>query len=161
LYLLLKVTHLPILHPNVVVRVEQTLFYASALNLLAESLKYLLVSELINELCVVDDDLLHKYLILLIQFLLFWENGFLVEVGLKLLDGFLDVCVHLDGQLLMEGVSKEIALGLTLLDEFGCQLADLGDDGLGDHSSNVLLGVFSGFGLKILNFNFDDIKSLL
>jgi hypothetical protein len=61
----------------------------------------------------------------------------------------------------MESVSKEIALGLTLLYEFGCQLADLGDDGLGYHSSNVLLGVFSGFGLKILNFHFDDIQSLL
>jgi hypothetical protein len=60
-------------------------------------LKYLLISELINELCVVDDDLLHEYLILLIQLLLFWQDSFLVEVGLKLLDGLLDVGVHLGG----------------------------------------------------------------
>ena len=80
-------------------------------------MKDLLVPELINELCVVDDDLLHEYLILLIQLLLFWQDGFLVEVGLKLLDGLLDIRVHLSGQLLMEGVSKEIALGLALLDE--------------------------------------------
>ena len=80
-------------------------------------MKDLLVPKLINELCVVDDDLLHEYLILLIQLLLFWQDGFLVEVGLKLLNGLLDVCVHLSGQLLMECVSKEIALGLALLDE--------------------------------------------
>ena len=124
-------------------------------------MKDLLVPELINELCVVDDDLLHEYLILLIQLLLFWQDGFLVEVGLKLLDGLLDVGVHLGGQLLMEGVSKEIAFGLALLDEACCELADLGDDNLRDHSSDVLLRVLSSFSLELLNFNLNDIQSLL
>ena len=124
-------------------------------------MKYLFVSELINELCVVDYDLLHEYLILLIQLLLFRQDGFLVEIGLKLLDGLLDVGVHLGGKLLMEGVSKEIALGLALLDEACCELADLGDDDLWDHSCDVLLGVLSGFSLELLNFNLDDIQGLL
>ena len=97
-------------------------------------------------------------MIFLIQFLLFRQNSFLVEVGLKLLDGLLDVRVHLGRQLLVECVSKEEALGLALLDEVGCQLTDLGDDGLRDHSRDVLFGVFSGFSLKFLYFFLDDVQ---
>ena len=61
----------------------------------------------------------------------------------------------------MEGVCKEIAFGFALLNEACCELADLGDNDLRDHSSDVFLRVLSGFSLELLNFNFDDIQSLL
>jgi hypothetical protein len=117
LYLLLEVTHLPVFHPDVVVWVQKALFDACTFDLLAKSLKYLLILKLINKLSIVDDDLLDENLISFVQLALSWKNGFFVEVSLKLLDLLFHVAVDLGRQLLVEGVCEEIAFSLTLFNE--------------------------------------------
>ena len=109
----------------------------------------LVLVHLIDEVSVADGDLLHEYLVLIVQLSLAWKDDLLVQLLLKAFDLCLDSSVNFGAQFFVEGVCNEVGVGLALSDKVVCQLVDLGDDSLWDDFENLLVGVGDCIFLKV------------
>ena len=90
---------------------------------------------------VAHGDLLHEYLVFVVQLTLPWENDLLVELLFQAFDLGLDTAVNFGAQFLVEGVCDEVGVGLALFDKVVSQLVNLRDNGLGDNFKDLGVGI--------------------
>ena len=90
---------------------------------------------------VAHGDLLHEYLVFVVQLTLPWENDLLVQLLFQAFDLGLDTAVNFCAQFLVEGVCDEVSIGLALFDKVVSQLVDLRDNGLGDDFKDLGVSV--------------------
>lgn len=90
---------------------------------------------------VAHGDLLHEYLVLIVQFTLPRQNNLLIQLLLKSFDLGLNASVNLSAQFFVEGVCDEVGVSLAFSNKVVGQLIDFWDDGLRDYLEDLLVGV--------------------
>ena len=91
----LEVLDLTLHSKDVIVGIQNIFLNASTLQALAEFLENLFILvHLIDNLRVVDGDLLHEYLVLIVQLTLPWQNNLFIKLLFKAFDLGLDASVN-------------------------------------------------------------------